>query len=389
MDGIGLTLAGVMLVAPPLTVLAVRGPVAPDRPLRLAHPGLWLALVVAACLVNQVLCTVYLIRVHGGDPSFIADRLPAGWFALADDNRAVRALADVFPAPRLLAPTVLRVQAVLELPFVLLAYLLVVRMWDRRLYRALTGRPVLIAAAVTWTVTFGVIEWSLPNPYTLQDVVLRLISCVVTVPLLARLGRATPAPEPVERDAVDLVLFGVSAAALGWLVLAVYDTLLLYNLGHAAAQLPGCLVAGIVLGLARFVAVRRTSPAAPGPGIDTLGTGLGWFLALFFAPALTIRYALGLDGRLFALAAALLIVVATIVLTFLEVDARLPRPLRAAWLGQVVGAGIAGVGAAVLARLASAAYPEVKLLLAAGFLLAAVTVVCAATDPVLRRLSVR
>ncbi len=379
---ISLTLAGAVLVALPLTIRAVRGPVAPVLPSRFAHPGLWLATVAAACLVNQVLCTVYLIRVHGGDPSFIADRLPEGWFALADGNRAVRALADVFPAPHLLAPTVLRVQAMLELPFVLLAYLLVTRWWDRRLYRALTGVPVLTAAALVWTVTFSVIEWSLPNPYTVQDVVLRLISCAVTVPLLVRLGRATPAPEREARDAVDLALFGVSAAAIGWLVLAVYDTLLLYNLGHLAGQIPGCVAAGAVLGPARFAAGRRTAERAPGLGIGTLGTGLGWFVAGFFAPALTIRYALGLSGRPLAIAATLLIVVTVAVLVIAEV----PRALIPAWLAQMAVAGVAGAGAALPARLASADYPEVRLLLAAALLLTAVTVVCAVTDPLWRRI---
>lgn len=384
-NGIGLTLVVGVLVALPLTVRAVRADPQPHRPLRAAHPGPWLAAVVAACLVNQVLCTVYLIRVHGGDASFIADRLPDGWFALADGNRAIRALADVFPAPALLASTVLRVQAVLELPFVLLAYLLVVRWWDRRVYRALTTPPVLAAAAVVWTVTFCVIEWSLPNPYTLQDVVLRSISCAVTVPLLARLGRATPVPERAVRDAVDLALFGVSAAASGWLVLAVYDTLLLYNLGHAAAQLPGCLAAGAVLGVARLVAARRAAAGAPGPGVDVLTTGLGWFVAVFFAPALTVRYALGLGTRPLAVTVALLLAGTAIVLTWSEVTARLARSLRAVALGQIAAAGLAGAVAAVLARRVSAAYPEVTLLLAAVLFLTVVTVVCAATDLALRR----
>ena len=59
-----------------------------------------------------------------------------------------------------------------------------------------------------------------------------------------------------------------------------------------------------------------------------------------------------------------------------------------AWVAAGDGA-TDGVGAAGAARLASAGYPEVKLLLAAAFFLATVTAVCAATDPVLRRLSDR
>jgi hypothetical protein len=85
---------------------------------------LWLAVVTAAIAINQVLFTVYVLRVHGGDPGFIARYLPAGWFRLAD-GPTMRAFAGAFRAPGLLAPTVLRVQAALELAFVLLAYLTV------------------------------------------------------------------------------------------------------------------------------------------------------------------------------------------------------------------------------------------------------------------------
>jgi hypothetical protein len=41
-------------------------------------------LVVTGLLyLNQVLFTVYVLREHGGDPSFIARYLPEGWFILA------------------------------------------------------------------------------------------------------------------------------------------------------------------------------------------------------------------------------------------------------------------------------------------------------------------
>lgn len=82
---------------------------------RLGPPGLSLAAVTTAIYINQVLFTAYVIRVRHGDPSFIARYLPPGWFALAR-GPAVAALAHHFPDPGLLAPTVLRVQAFLELP---------------------------------------------------------------------------------------------------------------------------------------------------------------------------------------------------------------------------------------------------------------------------------
>ena len=49
-----------------------------------ARPEVFLALVVALVYINQVLVTVYLLRVHGGDTSFIARYVPEGWFALED-----------------------------------------------------------------------------------------------------------------------------------------------------------------------------------------------------------------------------------------------------------------------------------------------------------------
>jgi len=65
---------------------------------RLGHPATSLAAVTALIYVNQVLFTVYVLRVHHGDPSFIARYLPSGWFAL-DRGGAIATLARHFPAP--------------------------------------------------------------------------------------------------------------------------------------------------------------------------------------------------------------------------------------------------------------------------------------------------
>ncbi|MFF4828114.1 hypothetical protein ACFY20_35065 [Streptomyces sp. NPDC001312] len=77
---------------------------------RVFSPAAWLALVTGLVYVNQVLFTVYVLRVHAGDPSFVARYLPAGWFDLASANPVLRRLAELFPAPGLLAPSVLRVR---------------------------------------------------------------------------------------------------------------------------------------------------------------------------------------------------------------------------------------------------------------------------------------
>ena len=109
--------------APALSAIIIAGTAAalflPRRPDgdnaaggRLGPPVLSLAAVIMAIYLNQVLFTVYVIRVRHGDPSFIARYLPPGWFTLAHGH-AMEALARQFPDPGLLAPAVLRVQAFL------------------------------------------------------------------------------------------------------------------------------------------------------------------------------------------------------------------------------------------------------------------------------------
>ncbi|MGW2937604.1 hypothetical protein ACWDA7_38655 [Streptomyces sp. NPDC001156] len=83
-------------------------PAAADRSV---SPAAGLALVTGLFYTNQVLFTVYVLRVHAGDPSFFSRCLPAGWFDLASANPALRTPAARFPAPELLAPSVLRVRA--------------------------------------------------------------------------------------------------------------------------------------------------------------------------------------------------------------------------------------------------------------------------------------
>ncbi|MEU6270776.1 hypothetical protein, partial [Saccharopolyspora shandongensis] len=154
-----------------------------SHPTPLRHPGFWLLVVSGAIYLNQVLCTIYLMRVWHGDPSFIARYLPTGWFALADDNLLISWLAGVWPRPELLSWSLLRVPALLELPFVLLAYLTICRWSGAEVFRRILVWPV----AVSYTATFCLIEWSLANPYTAEDIALRVVSGLVTPWLLARL----------------------------------------------------------------------------------------------------------------------------------------------------------------------------------------------------------
>ena len=128
--------------------------------------------------------------------------------------------------------------------------------------------------------------------------------------------------------------------------------------------------------------------ARPGVGIETLTTGLDWFTALLFVPALPIRYALGFATPALAAAAAFIVIVTAAALTGAQVYSRLPPPrspgVLAGWLAQSAVAALVGIAVATAARLAPPGYPEAKLLLAAVLFLAAVTATYALTDPLLR-----
>ncbi|MEV0560645.1 hypothetical protein [Dactylosporangium sp. NPDC050588] len=370
--GVDLLVAASVLAGVPLALRAGQKP--GPRPGGGRGPGFWLALTVAAIYLNQALFTVYVLRVHRGDPAFIARHLPPGWFDLAG-GAAVRAVADAFPAPEVLEFSVLRVQAFLELPFVILAYLCVCRWLDPVRARALTAPAVLWAACVAYSVVFGLVEWGLRNPYTTDDLVLRAASCVVTAALLTRRPPRLTGRAPA--SGVQVLLAVGSAAALGVLVLVVYDTALLYNLGHLPRLLPVAAAAGGVLALARGLTRRAGTPREPGPGIRTVAAGLAWFAALFFVPALPIRYAMDLGTPWLTIAGASVVAGAALVVTVRGV---VDRAGAGRWLARMSVAVLAGLVAASAALLPPPTYPEVRILLAAALFLTALTAVCAATD---------
>jgi hypothetical protein len=401
MTGTAMALHATVLVAvlagTPLTWRALRrdpDPAPVAGPPRWWHgPGWWLAAVTVALLVNQVLFNVYALRVRHGDMSYLARDVPSGWFALADHNRVVVALAGHVPAPRLLSVTALRIPSLLELPFGLLAYLTVLNWLDPRRYRQLTGPAVFGLACATYTVTFGLIEWDLRTPYTIQDLVLRAISGVMCAVALCWLGRRPAAPEGTgaPRRAAELIAFAASAAALGYLVLAMYDTALLYSLGRVGSHLPGAAAAGVLLVVARFAAARLRRRRLDGPtgaGLDTLDTGLSWWLGLFLVPALAIRYELGFGSWMIAAGAGVLVIVVAAVGALREVAGRLPvgryPAVRRTWLIQLAAALLAGVAAAGAGLASAAAYPEARLLRAAVLFVLAATLVCAVSDRVVR-----
>lgn len=349
-------------------------------------PEVALLAVTGLIYVNQVLCTVYVLRVHDGDPSFVARYLGPGWFELADGNAGLRWFAAHFPAPELLAPSVLRVQAVLELPFVLLAVLAALRWLDPALYRRAAGSPLLWAASASYTFVFCVVEWELRNPYTVDDIALRCVSALVTPPLLAALARVDRR-RPVRRpSAGGLLLYLGSLATLGLLVLVVYDTALLYNLGRADERAPGAALALTVLAVCRRAAARQERPAArPGGAVAFVGHGVWWFLALFWVPALAVRYGVTFGTPALAAGAGVALLLAAVVLALRDVrreSAESGRPVR--W--PRLAAGLGGAGAAGTAAAYAAALPldhlfyEAALFAGAMAFLVTALAVCAAGD---------
>ncbi|MFB7944335.1 hypothetical protein ACFC6L_05390 [Kitasatospora phosalacinea] len=341
---------------------------APPASLR---PEVLLAAVTALIYLNQLLCSAYLLRVHGGDTGYVTRYLPPGWFAEPTGHPAVRALAAHLPAPGLFAPTVLRVQAFLELPFVLPAYATVLHRLSPALLRRVLGSPALVwTTTASYTLVFAVVEWALHNPWTLQDVAIRALSALCTAPLLLRTARRAPGTER-RPGTLGLLRFAAELWAVGTLVMVVYDTALLYNLRHLSGRWPEAALALAVLAVT--APGRRRPAAAPtavGPGTAALTVLLHRALVLFLPPALAVRYGLGYAHPQLSAAAALLVALAALA------DHR----IRAAALPLALACTV-GLAAALLAlHLRHDTYPESGLLRAMVALPAAAALLLALTD---------
>ncbi|MEU7316756.1 hypothetical protein [Streptomyces sp. NPDC007083] len=365
-----------------------RPPSGAGRSRRVPGPLGLLGLLVGAVLVNQIAVVVHIRRVHGGDPGFVARYLPPGWFELPAADWPPTRLAAHWPWPEVLAGSVLRVQAALELPLVLLAFAVVLRWLDDGLYRRVFTSPLLVVAALAYTAVFCAVEWDLRNPWTTDDLLIRCASALVTPPLLAAAARhgapgRTPEPDPVPLSAGRLLLFLGSLASFGGLVLLAYDTLLLYNLGRLEARLP--FVAGCALVLAGCRAADRRLRTGPdaGPAVAFLGHALRRFLLLFFAPALAVRYGVVFGTPALAAGAGLLLGAVTAALalrdTLTAESAGTAAPGRL--LLRLAVAAVAGTAAGWgAARVMSGGYYETALLAAAAAFLAVAVGVCVLGD---------
>ena len=376
-----LVVLGVMIVAAVAAALilvragGVGRPVAPTWAGRRTprSPAAGLVVVIGLVYLNQVLFTVYVLREHDGDPSFIARHVPAGWFTLAHGS-VLESLARYFPVPELLAPSVLRVNAFLELPLVLLGYLIVCGWFSPWTYeRALR---LVWPMSVSYTATFCMIEWRLYNQYTVEDMAVRILAAAVVPWWVTSMS---PPGSPNRTDNLPgLLVFVASTVGFGALVLVVYDTALLYNLGHLDTQLPLAALAIVVLAAARAIA-PWVSNRLPGRGVHSIARMTGWLLILAAVPALPIRYGLGFGARYVSVAGAVVLLAVAAVFGARDALARTPgRPAQ--WLLQMTAVAIAGVYTAAVAMVLPTQHTETRLLIAgaAGFL--AALLVCARLD---------
>jgi len=343
------------------------------------EPGVWLAVVVLLVLANQVLVTIYMMRVRQGDPQYIARYMPSGWFDLADHGSAIQWLAARWPAPRLLSVSVLRAQGFLELPFGLLSYLTVCRWFDQRLYRRLISAPALWSASVTYTTVFILIEWLLHNPYTRDAVIVRVVAGLVVPAVLGRVLRRSDGRRSWRVDsAAGLLVFAASTVSLGVLVLVLYDTVLIYSLGRLSTDMPFAVVAAAVLVGARLGA-RAVPDRIAGPHVDVEITAMRQWFLLFFIAALPIRYALGFGSRWLAVALCVGFALAASAGALHDVASR--KAIRMAPLATRLSAAVllsaaGGIAAAAVPE----RYIEIQLFAGAGVFVVMVTLLASLLD---------
>ncbi|MBS2014898.1 MAG: hypothetical protein JST00_18555 [Deltaproteobacteria bacterium] len=353
------------------------------------HPLAQLGLVCLLLWVNQVLFSAYVLRAHHGSVSFVARYVGAGWFAIDAHSPIVRFVASHVGDGSALAPSVLRVQAFLELPFTLFAYLAVARLLGSGLYRRLTSLGALYVASITWSVTFSIVEVALTNPYTNDDLALRALAAFVVPLYAAWISRGSlPAEDDGPKGLLGLLTFLAGAGALAYIVLAVYDAFLLYNLAHLARYRHGLVAATLVATAAAAVGARIDGwvakargghAGAPSPSTDLCVSALRTFTLVFFAPSLAIRY----RGHLaYAVLAGLLLVGLALAVGAAGAVRRILASADRGAVGAIVtlvvsgaAAGIAGAWAAWASYLASphAVTPELVLArVALSFLVAAI-----------------
>jgi hypothetical protein len=337
----------------------------------------------ALCLLlyaNQVLLNAWALGPGQAPVAQLKAAFPGSFFHLAPGHAPVRWLAprlaalpdlaaalpaELRPRGGLASLSLLRVQALLEAPWALMAWQLVARLLDpaaaARWARGAAG-PL---AALAHTLILCIIEELLHNRYTDQDLALRLPGLLLAIALL-RWSAAGPTSERPP-SAVHLALFFLGLGATSVLVLGGNLVFLLYNLGWLAPLGPLLLAATLALVLALALSALP-APASRSPLVLSLAEVGRAFLFTFGPGALAIRYGLSHPRALHLSAAAGgIAIVGALVLGLRAASARLAPPQRAAHarslaLGLLFALSAAMVDLASPIGLPGASAPDVWLL---------------------------
>jgi hypothetical protein len=196
--------------------------------------------------------------------------------------------------------------------------------------------------------------------------------------------------EPRPHSALGLLLFIASLGALGVLILVVYDTALLYNLGRLGDRALLGLAAAAGLIAFRTAAALLPPRSSTGGAVAFVGHGLRRWLAFFFVPALAIRYGVVFGTPALAAGAGLLVAGAAGAYalrdTLAEVDREHRRRDLLLLLGRLGFALLMGATVAyAVVRWTTYPYYEAALLRAATVLLVTLIAVCALTDAAVHR----
>ncbi|MGC4118274.1 MAG: hypothetical protein QM765_27725 [Myxococcales bacterium] len=317
----------------------------------LLHPWTLFLATSVLCLLNQVAVGTYVLAVHGGDSTFITQHVGGYYFHCDFDFPGVRWLAATLgpDGARWLEPAILRVNAFLELPFALFAYLAIARLFDRGVPNLLQRSLLGPLAAASYTAVLMLVEVLLWNPYTLDDLVIRVIAGVVMAGVLIALGRREGSEHARRRSLPSLLVAFVGAACAAGVVLALYDLTLLYNLGHLKTLgVPLLLMAVVATGA--FAVVEPVDAWMDAMGrrrsacVEAVSSVAATLSVVFFVPALAVRYGLHHPiGRIVGLA-----VLAISVAWGLAAAARAPGIRRGRWAAGLASGLAAGIGAAAL-----------------------------------------
>ena len=333
-----------------LSAASIGLPFVAPKPFAASAPGLpraALAFFVLSGLlyVNQVIFNAWMVLEHNADASYLRQFVHSQhYFNLAPDHPPVAWLVAWVGDGGWKAPSFLRVQAVLELPWALTAYLMITALLSPPTARQIAAGPLGVFAAISHTAVLCVVEVLLWNPWTEQDLVLRVVGLILTVLLLRWIGREPTAEAPP--SAVQLVNFFIGLGATSALVLGGNLVALLYNLAWLNDVALILAAATLTLGLCLWVRSRPT--LATGSALVTALHHIGArFTLTFAAPALAIRYGMTHSAAVtLAGLAAAIVIVAALITGLADAAATQPERRRGKfWLRAVFALGLAAPAA--------------------------------------------